>query len=162
MQIFARAWYTYELTGKATLIGVVASAEGLPLLAFSLYGGTLADRLNKRKLLILGFMLSAIATVIIAIVITIGSIEWWHLAISAFVLGSSMALTSGARQSIIPELVEREEVLNAISLGNTAGNASRIAAPAIAGLMVVLVGVQGVYYLMSVLQVVFVILFWPR
>ena len=163
MQIFARAWFTYDLTDKASLIGVVALAEGLPILAFSLYGGALADRLNKRNVLIGGYCLSAMATVAIAAVISTGSIEWWHLVFSAFALGASMALTSGARQSIIPELVDRDEVLNAISLGSTAGNATRIAAPAIAGLMIVLVGVEGVYYMMSALHVasVFIMLSLP-
>ena len=150
MQMFVRSWYVYELTEKATLVGVVAMAQGLPVLAFSLFGGALADRVNKRNVLIGAYLLSGMASLGIAVVVSFGAIQWWHLVLSSAAGGVGIALIGGARQSVIAELVSREEMLNAVSLTNTAQNISRLAAPAIAGFVVAsAVGIGGVFYLMT-------------
>ncbi len=150
MQMFVRSWYVYELTEKATLVGVVAIAQGLPVLAFSLFGGALADRVNKRNVLIGAYLLSGMASLGIAVVVSVGAIQWWHLVLSSATGGLGIALIGGARQSVIAELVSREELLNAVSLTNTAQNISRLAAPAVAGFVVAsAVGIGGVFYVMT-------------
>ena len=158
MQMFVRSWYAYDLEGRASLIGAVAVAQGLPVLFFSLFGGALADRLNKRNVIIVGFTVATLSTLGVAVLITTGDIKWWHLIISAMGSGLGMALAMGARQSIILELVAREELLNAVALFNLGNNVARIAAPAVAGLLLgMALGIQGVYYVMTVLSVTSVV-----
>ncbi len=159
MLMFVRSWYAFELEGRASLIGAVAVAQGIPVLLFSLFGGALADRLNNRNVLIAGFAVNTVSTLGIAVAITIGAIEWWHLLISAMGAGIGQALAMGARFSMIAELVEREAILNANSLANLANNSSRIAAPAVAGFLLAWgFEIEGVFYLMSVLSGVSVLI----
>ena len=164
MQMFVRPWYAYLLTDRAILIGVVALAQGIPVIFVSLYGGALADRMNKRNVVIAGFAITTVSSLGLAIVIGTGIIEWWHLIISAAVAGVGQALANGARQAIISDLVERDDLLNAVSLANLPNNVARIASPAIAGLLLgISLGIAGVYYLMTALGVlsVFVMLYLP-
>ena len=155
MQMFIRSWYAFDLTDQAVVIGGVAVAQGLPIIVLSLFGGALADRLNNRTVMFAGFLISAVSTLVIAIVISAGLIQWWHLLISAGGSGMGMSLAAGARMSIVSELVPREHLLNAISLSNLANNFGRIAAPAIAGLILATaLGIEGVYYLMTVMSFV--------
>ena len=164
IQMFVRSWYAYDLKDQAWLIGVVAVAQGIPVIFLSLFGGTLADRLNNRTVLIAGFTVATLSTLATAIVIAIGAIQWWHLIPSALGTGVGMSLASGARLSIISELVDRTELLNAVSLSNLAQNLARVAAPALAGIMLATTfGITGVYFLMAGLSVlsVIIVMFLP-
>ena len=164
IQMFVRSWYAYDLKDQAWLIGVVAVAQGIPVIFLSLFGGTLADRLNNRTVLIAGFTVATFSTLATAIVIAIGAIQWWHLIPSALGTGVGMSLASGARFSIISELVDRTELLNAVSLSNLAQNLARVAAPALAGVMLATTfGITGVYFLMAGLSVssVIIVMFLP-
>ena len=136
-----------------------SGSPGLPVILLSLFGGTLADRLNNRNVLFAGFLISAISTLGIAIVISAGLIQWWHLLLSALGSGVGMSLASGARMSIVSDLIPRDHLLNAISLSNLANNFARIAAPAIAGLILAsALGIEGVYFLMTALSFVAVVI----
>ena len=108
MQMVARSWFMYELTGSAVMLGVVGLGSALPMLTVSLFGGVLADRIRKRGILIVGQFTSALVALGIAVSITLGAISWIHLFVAAFLQGLVMALMMPARQAIIYEVGGRK------------------------------------------------------
>ena len=151
MQLLARSWYIYELTGRAVLIGVMNLAFAAPMLAFSLFGGALADRIPKRSLLLFSNVLLAVMGVGLALLITLDLITWQWLVLSGMLNGTAMAFMGPARQALIPELVPQRYLLNGISLGAAQMNITRIAGPGIAGFLIAWLGVEAVFWLMGLL-----------
>ena len=147
LQLVARNWLVYEMTGSALALGIVIAAWGLPILLLSLYGGAIADRVKKRDLLIVTQVANGVITLIIAILIATESIDLWHLIAAATLTGIIFAFHVPARLAIIPELVQKREVLNAIALNSTGMNLSRFIGFAIGGALLGAIGVAGVYYL---------------
>jgi MFS family permease len=148
MQMVVRGWLVYELTESALALGVVSAAAGAFIILFSLYGGAIADRVDKRNLLLVTQAAAGVATLIVAVLITMGAIEFWHLVIASIVNGLILAFRLPVRQAIIPELVEQRQVMNAVALSSGALNLNRIVAPALGGVLVGVIGIDGVYYLM--------------
>ena len=146
LQLVARNWLVYEMTGSALALGIVIAAWGLPILLLSLYGGAVADRVKKRDLLIVTQVANGIITLIIAILIATGGILLWHLIAAAALTGIIFAFHVPARLAIIPELVQKREILNAIALNSTGMNLSRFVGFAIGGALLGVIGVAGVYY----------------
>ena len=154
MQMVARSWYMYELTGSAALLGAVGLANGLPLLLLSLYGGVIADRVPKKHVLMVGQVASAALALAVAVLITTNIINWQLLIVASLMQGVIMALMMPSRQAVIPELVGEQGLTNAVAL-NTAGmNLNRLTAPGVAGLMIAVIGIESVYYVMTVLYIV--------
>lgn len=158
MQIIARGWLVWEMTDSELALGIVSFAFGVPILFFSIFGGAIADRLNKRNLLIGAQALSAVITLAIAILITIDRIEYWHLVAAAVAIGFTFVINGPARQAIIPELVQRRELLNAISLNSGAMNVTRIIGFALGGALLPLIGYASVYYIVVVCYIAATIL----
>lgn len=150
LQLVARNWLVYEMTGSALALGIVIAAWGLPILLLSLYGGAVADRLKKRDLLIVTQVANGIITLIIAILIATGGIVLWHLIAAAALTGIIFAFHVPARLAIIPELVQKREILNAIALNSTGMNLSRFVGFAIGGALLGAIGVAGVYYVVVI------------
>ena len=146
LQIVARNWLVYEMTGSALALGIVIAAWGFPILLLSLYGGAVADRVKKRDLLIVTQVANGVITLIIAVLIATGMIALWHLIAAAAVTGIIFAFHVPARLAIIPELVRKRELLNAIALNSTGMNLSRFVGFAIGGALLGFIGVAGVYY----------------
>lgn len=154
MQLVVRGWLVYELTDSALALGLVSAGAGLSILIFSLYGGVITDRVDKRKLLISTQAISGIVTLVIAVLISTGAIALWHLVLASVVSGSVLAFNLPTRQAIIPELVEKDQIMNAVALGSGAMNLNRVVAPALGGVLVGVIGIDGVYYLMVCCHVV--------
>ena len=154
MQMVARAWFMYELTGSAALLGAVGLANGLPLLALSLYGGVIADQVPKKYVLILGQAASALLAVAVALLITMSLINWQWLLVASVVQGMIMALMMPSRQAVIPELVGEDGLTNAVALNSAGMNLNRLMAPGFAGLLIAVVGIEAVYYVMTGLYAV--------
>jgi len=146
MNIAARGWLVLEMTESELAIGIVMFAFGGPLFLFAIFGGAIADRVNKRNLLIATQAFMAFLVAIIAILITLNMIEFWHLVAVAVCTGFAFVLNGPARQSIIPELVKKRELLNAISLNATGMNLMRVIALALGGALIPIIGIDGVYY----------------
>ena len=147
MQNLARGWLVYELTSSPFALGMVSAAWGLPMLLLSIYGGAVTDRVNKRNLLIITQIAQGIITAIIAILILTGAIAVWHLMVAAAFTGVTFAFNAPGRQAIIPELVTGKELMNAIALNPMGVNLMRIGAPALAGVLIAVIGVSGVYFI---------------
>ncbi|MSQ32117.1 MAG: MFS transporter [Dehalococcoidia bacterium] len=142
MQQLTIAWLILNLTDSLSQFGLVLFLQGVPQFIFMFYGGALADRLDKIKLM----MGSAIATTtIITIIATLsatGHIQIWHVYFSAVCLGTINAFNTPTRQAIIGSLVPREDLVNAIALNATLMNLARIAGPSATGFIIEAVGIS--------------------
>lgn len=147
VQTVAQSWLVFQLTNSAFLLGVVGFLGSIPIFILSLFGGVLADRINKRNILIFtqaAFMLLAF---LLAVLTQFKFITPTQIMLIALLNGAIMAFDAPARQSIVVELVGREHLFNAITLNSVAFNSSRIIGPAIAGVLISIIGMSGCFYL---------------
>jgi MFS family permease len=149
MQMVANGYLAFVLTGSATALGVVALASSIPMLIFAPLGGILADRMQKRRLLLQIQGLQCLVSLAVGLLIAFNRIEYWHLIVSGAIMGASMSIMMPTRQSWIPQLVRRSDLTSALALNNAGMNASRVIGPAVAGVMIAVpsVGVEGVFFL---------------
>ncbi|OGD12676.1 MAG: MFS transporter [Candidatus Aminicenantes bacterium RBG_13_62_12] len=140
MQITAQGFLAFELTRSAAFLGVLGFATGAPTLMFMLYGGVVADRLDKRKLMLVTQTVMTVLAAATAVLTFIGIVRPWHLILLALGFGAANAFDAPARQSIVVELVEREDLTNAIALNSTMFNAAAVVGPALAGALYALAG----------------------
>ena len=135
-QRVAQDWLVLQLTGSGKDLGIVTGLQFLPSLLFSLWGGSIADRFNKRKILILTNVVGALSALILGVLVMTNSVELIHVYILAFTLGLSGAIDAPVRQSFNSELVAKEDVRNAVSLNSANFNAGRLIGPALSGFMI--------------------------
>jgi MFS family permease len=153
MQMVAQGWLVYQITDSAVSLGLVSAALGIPILLFSMFGGVIADQLDKRKIMIVTQIGLSVLMLIIAILVSTNTIRFWHLVIGAFLTGLGFVFNVPARQAIIPELVDRNRLLNSISLNSLGMNVTRIVGPSIAGALMALISISLVYYIVAVLYI---------
>lgn len=146
MQSTAQGWLVLELTNSALLLGVVTAVTSLPTLLFSLWAGDLADRHDKRRILLIAQAVSLIAALVLAILADTETITYAALLALVFVLGTANAFEIPTRQSFFVELVGPADLPNAIALNSAAFNATRIVGPAMAGVVIGTAGVAACYY----------------
>jgi len=147
MQSVGQAWIVLELTGSPFKLGVISALQFGPMLFLSLLAGALADRVRKRRLLLLtqgALMLQALA---LAALDWTGHIQFWHVAVLAAVYGVANTLDLPARQSFVVELVGKGDLMNAIALNATVFNGARVVGPAVAGLLIARYGVAPAFLL---------------
>ncbi len=156
IEMVARGVLIYEITRSGTILGVMALAQSLPMLFASLVGGVMADRIPKKYLMLAGMASNAVIALAIAISISLGFVSGgnptlavWILIVAGLFKGAVQGLIMPARQSIIPELVGRDQIMNAMALNNLGMNVLRFLAPALAGYAVVWWGYESVYYIMT-------------
>ncbi len=140
MQNVAQAWLVYQLTNSPFKLGVVAFSAGVPVLAFSLWAGVVADRVPKRRLLLMTQTGMMILAFILSADMFLGTVQWWHVAILAFLLGTANAFDAPTRQAFVVEMVGRRELMNAIALNSAMFNSARIIGPALAGVTLAALG----------------------
>ena len=149
MQQVANGYLAYTLTGSAAALGAVAFAQSVPMLVISPVGGVIADRLEKRGVLLWMQAVQCLVSLIIGILVALDRIEYWHLVVSAVIQGVSFAIMLPTRQSWIPQLVPRHDLTSALALNNAGMNASRVVGPSLAGVLIAVAWfcVRGVYFL---------------
>jgi MFS family permease len=136
-QRIAQDWLVLELTdNNGGALGLVTAVQFAPFLLLSLHGGALADRFNKRKLLIWTNIVAALACYGIGILVIIEKIELWHVFVGAGVLGISSAIDAPIRQAFTSEIVGHSDVANAVSLNSANFNAGRLVGPALSGFLI--------------------------
>lgn len=162
-QMVTRTLLIYRITGSGSLLGLMALAGSIPMLLLSLYGGALADRLEKRKILIISQAASAVVTIGVALALSLNYLNedvagsWWILIVSSLLQGIIMGIMMPSRASMVPEIVEPEDLMNAISLNNMGMNVFRILAPAATGFIIKAWDFAAVYYIMTALYLLSVI-----
>jgi MFS family permease len=138
-------WQVYLLTGSALALGLTGLARAGPHIALSLIGGVAADRVNRVRLIQTGQVANGILVVLLSVLTLTGQVALWHLYVVTFLNGSFTALTQPARSAIIPWLIPREKLVNAVALNSTITQTSQITGPAFAGLAIGLAGLGPVY-----------------
>lgn len=146
MQSMAQGWLVLRLSNSPFLLGVVGAFASLPVFFFSLPAGVLADRVKKRKLLILTQIGAMILAFILALFTFTGLVRVWHVMILALCLGLVNAFDMPTRQSFVKEMVGKEDLLNAIALNSFIFNAARILGPAAAGILISVAGEAGCFF----------------
>jgi MFS family permease len=147
MQRVAQDWLILELThGSGTAVGIATGLQFLPLLLFSLWGGMIADRYPKRNVLLATqACMGALALVLGTLAVT-GVVRPWHVYLLAFGLGLATVVDNPTRQSFAIEMVGRDDLSNAIALNSAVFNLARITGPAVAGLLISLVGTPTAFF----------------
>ena len=147
VQTVARGWLVLQLTDSAFAVGLVTALGSLPILLFTLYGGVVADRVDKRRFVIVLQSLMLLEALALAVLTHQGWITV-HLvmALAAF-YGLLSAFEVPARQALVSEIVGREDLMNAIALNSSAFNVARVIGPSIAGGLIATVGLAACFYL---------------
>jgi MFS family permease len=140
MQMTAQSWLVLTLTHSGTMLGVVVALQTLPVLLLGPYGGVIADRVDKRRLMIVLQTAMGLQALALGLLTLTGSVRVWQIGILAGVLGLNNAFENPARQSFMMELVGPEHLRNAVSLNSVLANVARAVGPAIAGIMIATVG----------------------
>ena len=150
MQSVTQSWLVLQITNSPLKLGLIATLQSGPLLVLTLLTGVLADRVNRRTLLIVT------QSTQMALALTLGVLAWggharyWHVAVIAVLWGIMTAVDQPARQSLVMELVGRENVTSAVGLNSASFNGARIIGPAIAGILIARVGLAPGFFLNAV------------
>lgn len=151
MQMLVRGVLVYQLTGSFAALGTVSLANAVPGLLFSLVGGVVADRAPKKTIIQFGQLTNMANAAILALLAGAGVLSFSHLVISAVIQGGLQALMMPSRQSIIPDIVGREGLTNAIALNTSTQNVMQLAGPALGGLLLALLSPAAVFWVMVAL-----------
>lgn len=156
-QRIAQDWLVLELTHSGTYLGLVTALQFAPVLLFSLHGGALADRFNKRRVLIATNIAGGLSSAVLGILVMAGVVALWHVFLLAFALGVSTAIDGPVRQSFTNEVVGPDDLPNAVSLNSANFNAGRLIGPAVSGFLIAAFG-TGPSFLFNAFSYLFVIL----
>ena len=140
MQRVAQDWLVLELTNSGTALGIVTALQFGPALIFGLWGGVLADRVDKRKMLLATQTGLALLALTLGLLDVGGVVAYWQVLVLATVLGVVSAIDTPVRQSFVVEMVGKDDLANAVAINATIFNAGRIIGPAVAGIMISAVG----------------------
>jgi len=141
MQMTAQSWLVLTLTHSSTDLGFVVALQTLPVLLFAPYGGVVADRTDKRRLMIVLQAAMGLQALALGLLTVLGSVQFWQVCLLAVVLGLNNAFENSARQAFVREMVGKDELRNAITLNSVTVNAARAVGPAIGGVLIATVGV---------------------
>ena len=150
MQSIAQAWLVLHLTGSGVDLGIVTGLQFLPVLLFGPFGGLVADRLDKRKLLFATQTAGGLLALTLGILTVTHVVQLWQVYVLAGSLGVVNLFDNPARQTFVMEMVGREDLPNAVSLNSVVMNASRVVGPAIGGLVIVLFGLGICFFVNAV------------
>ncbi|MFI0409868.1 MFS transporter [Actinomadura sp. 3N508] len=146
MQRIAQDWLVLELAhGSGTALGITTGLQFLPMLLFGLWGGVIADRYPKRRVLILTQVSMGVLALILGLLTVTGAAQVWHVYVLAFGLGLATVVDNPTRQSFVVEMVGRRDLPNAIALNSATFNGARLLGPAVAGVLIALIGTGPVF-----------------
>ncbi len=150
IQAVALGWLVLERTHSPLYLGLVSTSQAVATIGLSLVGGVIADRVDRRRLLVFTQLGAFLCSFAIASLVFFDVVQLWHLLLIAFLFGSLQAFDQPSRQALIPHLVERPQLMNAIALGSAVWQSSRIIGPTVAGLLLAFVGTAACFYVTSV------------
>jgi len=162
MQLAAIHWHIRSLTGTPDpmALGGIGLARILPVIVFSLFGGTFADTFDRRKILFITQSLMALTAALLALLTFMGNIQIWHIYALTAIQAGAIAFDGPARQAIVPNLVSPQDLPNAFSLNSIAFNAGAVIGPALSGVVIATLGQGYTYFFnaVSFLAVIFALL----
>ena len=136
-------WLVYDLTNSSVLLGVLNGLRALPFLIASPIAGVAADRMDRRRLILCSESLLVITAIAMAALVAAGVLEVWHLFVFTVVTGISWAFVDPIRQSMVPMLVPKQDLMNAVALNSAAFNMTKVIGPSLGGILIVAFGVAG-------------------
>ena len=146
MQIMAQGWVMSTLTDKAIMLGMVNFAAGLPMIFLTMFGGSVADRFDKRRILVWTQVVQIALALVIGFLIWSGRIQIWHIIAVAGLLGIAFAFEHPALSALVPELVKGEEIAGAIALDRAVFHCARLVGPSVGGVVVGLWGAATAFF----------------
>ena len=158
MQTIARTVFVDDLTGSAFITGIVAMGFAPSMLIMSLFGGVAGDRLERRLVIQISQVASAVLALVIAVLIAVDAIHWVHLFFASLLQGMTFAFQMPARQAILPRLVGKENITNAVALNSAGMGVMTIIAPGIAGVLYGFAGPESVYFAVAGISALAVVL----
>jgi MFS family permease len=156
MQTVAQSWLVYSLTHSSTALGAVVAIQTLPVLLLGPYAGVIADRTDKRRLMVVLQSLMGVQALVLGVLAIMHVVTFWEVCVLAVALGLNNTFENPARQSFVLEMVGGQNVRNAVTLNSTMVNAARAVGPAVAGIIIVAFGV-GVCFFLNALSFVAVV-----
>jgi MFS family permease len=147
MQTVAQAWLVLHLTDSGVALGIVVGLQFLPMLLLGPFGGLVADRVNKRRLLYLTQAGGGVLALVLGLLVVTHTVELWQVYLLAASLGMVNVFDNPARQTFIMEMVGRDDLPNAVSLNTVVMNASRVVGPAIGGVVITVVGLGACFFI---------------
>jgi|DewCreStandDraft_5_1066085.scaffolds.fasta_scaffold00063_3 MFS family permease len=142
-------WLVYELTDSAALLGIVNGLRAVPFLLTGPLAGVLADRLDRRQLMFWTQVFLLVWSFLFGLDIALGYLQVWHIFVFTLLTGVAWSFNQPVRQSVVPEVVPREDLANAIALNSAGFNITRVVGPGLGGLLIALVGVAGNFFVQS-------------
>jgi MFS family permease len=156
MQMAAQSWLVLTITGSATTLGLIVALQTLPVLLLGPYGGVIADRVDKLRLMTVLQVAMGVQALVLGVLTVTGSVRLWEIGVLAALLGLNNAFENPARQSFMLEMVGPENLRNAVSLNSVLVNVARVIGPAVAGVLIATVG-EGVCFLVNAASFVAVV-----
>lgn len=157
MMIVLRGYLVYQLTDSPNALAMIMLSVALPMLVMAPIGGVISDRVDRRSLMIWAQVSVTVLNAINTVLISLDVVEFWHLMVLSTLSGVAFSFNMPARQAAIPNLVPREMLMNAMSLGSSAMNATRIVAPALGGLLVGPIGIGGGFAVLTAMYAISVV-----
>jgi MFS family permease len=161
IQLVTVGWLVWELSGSATMVGITGGLWSLPFIFTGPLGGVLADRLDRRRLLMTTQTVMAVIALLFAADVALHWVRVWHAMVFSFLMGCGFTLNQPVRQSLVANTVPRNELGNAIALNAMAMNATRVVGPAVGGVLIVAFGAAGNFLLQAALYLCMVAIIFP-
>jgi MFS family permease len=156
MQMTAQAWLVLTLTHSSTALGLIVALQTIPVLLLAPYGGVIADRVDKRRLMVILQSAMGVQALILGVLTVTGAVRVWQIGLLAALLGLNNAFENPSRQSFMLEMVGPDHLRNAVSLNSVLVNVARTIGPAVAGILIATVG-EGVCFLVNAASFVAVV-----
>jgi MFS family permease len=150
MQQVAQDWLVLRLSNSGTAVGITTGLQFLPMLLFGMVGGTIADRYDKRRVLVATQTSAALIAAAMGVLVASGHVALWHVYVLAFLLGCVTAVDNPTRQSFVTEMVGPDEVTNAVGLNSATFNAGRVIGPAVAAIVISVADIAPAFFVNSV------------
>jgi MFS family permease len=150
VEMTATTYLLYAITSSPVLLGIGGLIRAVPILAFALFGGALADRIDRKRLLVFLNASQVVTSLILGVLVATGAIEFWHIYVLGFVNSSLAAFDAPARNSYYPSLIPRSEFQNAVTLSATIFRLSSLIGPAVAGVLIAAVSTSSPFFVNAV------------
>jgi MFS family permease len=160
MQAVAQGWLILQLTDSAFYLGLVGLVRAVPALTITLFGGVLADRVDRRRLLLFTQSSAAFLAIILGFLDLTGLVTVWQILLLAFLSSVVMAIDNPARQALVPDLVGKENIASAVGLNSAAWNSAAIIGPSVAGVLVAAISTAGAFFINGVSYFAVVFALW--
>jgi MFS family permease len=147
MEGVAQGWLVLELTNSPLMLGLTGVAFAAPTIALTLLGGVIADRADRRRIMIWSQASAALTFLLIATLVVLGLIALWHVVLLAVLSGCVRAFDRPSRMALLPQMVPQDDIANAVAIGGTIWQLNRLAGPALAGISIYLIGIGSTYFI---------------